>query len=98
MRRKSEVGRDRRIIRNRVMEMGKRVVLVGHCGPDSSYLRMAVSAAGPGVSVGLADDQATLEKALVNGVDLILVNRILDCGFDHEEGIDLIARLRANHP
>ena len=34
----------------------------------------------------------------VNGVDLLLVNRVLDYGFEYEEGVALIARLRQSHP
>jgi len=76
----------------------KKVVLVGHCGADSSYLRIAVASAGAGVSVVAADDQEALTAALKNGVELVLVNRILDWGFDEEEGVALIARLRQTHP
>ena len=93
-----EAGRVVGFVSIEVVAMGKKVLLVGHCGPDSSYLRMAVSAAGPGVSVGMADDQQSLDRALADGVDLVLVNRVLDYGFDHEEGVDLIARLRPEHP
>jgi two-component system chemotaxis response regulator CheY len=78
--------------------MGKKVVLVGHCGADSSYLRIAVSAAGPGVSVAAADDDESLARALESGADLVLINRILDWGFPEEEGVELIARLRRTHP
>ncbi len=77
---------------------GKRVVLVGHCGPDSSYLQMAVKAAGPDVSVVAADDEATLQRAIEGGVELVLLNRLLDYGFEEEEGVELIARLRRTHP
>ncbi|HEV8605771.1 MAG TPA: hypothetical protein VGQ99_10415 [Tepidisphaeraceae bacterium] len=78
--------------------MGKKVVLVGHCGADSSYLRIAVSAAGPGVSVVAADDEQSLARVLEGGADLVLINRILDWGFPEEEGVELIARLRRMHP
>jgi CheY-like chemotaxis protein len=77
----------------------KKVVLVGHCGADSSYLRIAVSSAGAaGVSIVAADDQDALVAALQTGADLVLINRVLDWGFDSEEGVALIARLRATHP
>jgi two-component system chemotaxis response regulator CheY len=79
-------------------KLGKKVVLVGHCGPDSSYLRMAVSAAGPDVSVTAADDEQSLQRVLAAGVDLVLLNRILDYGFDEDEGVPLIARLKGTHP
>jgi two-component system, chemotaxis family, chemotaxis protein CheY len=76
----------------------KKVVLVGHCGADSSYLRIAVAGAAAGLSVVAADDQEALSAALQNGVELILINRVLDWGFDEEEGVELIARLRQTHP
>ena len=78
----------------------KKVVLVGHCGADSSYLRIAVSSAGAaGVSVLTADDQESLDAALSsNGVELVLINRVLDWGFEDQEGVTLVARLRQSHP
>src|SRR3954451_18551947 len=78
--------------------MAKRVVLVGHCGPDSSYLRITVSKASPGVQVLAADDDASLGKLLGDGVDLLLLNRQLDFGFDEADGVGLLKRLRAIYP
>jgi CheY-like chemotaxis protein len=75
-----------------------RVALVGHCGPDSSYLRLAVSTAVRGAKVLTADDEKELQRLLAEGVDLLLVNRVLDYGFDQTEGVDLIRRLRGDHP
>ena len=78
----------------------KKVVLVGHCGADSSYLRIAVSSAGvAGVSVVSADDQEALDAAFAdNNVELVLINRVLDWGFEDQEGVSLIAHLRQTHP
>ena len=42
----------------------KKVVLVGHCGPDSSYLRIAVAKAGRDVKVLSADDSEELKRLL----------------------------------
>ncbi|HTL30002.1 MAG TPA: hypothetical protein VL282_12305 [Tepidisphaeraceae bacterium] len=78
--------------------MSKKVALVGHCGPDSSYLRMAVSKALRDAKVVLADDDSDLTKLLADGVDLLLFNRILDYGFKTEEGVEVIRQLRAEHP
>ena|SRR5688572_25396854 len=78
--------------------MGKKVVLVGHCGPDSSYLRMTVAAAQKGTVVVSADDEQTLTSAIEQGADLLLFNRILDYGFEEETGVELIKRLKATHP
>jgi len=78
--------------------MSKKVVLVGHCGPDASYLRLAVTKAVRDVSLVHADDDASLSKALESGVDLVLVNRQLDWGFATNEGIELIGQLHAKFP
>jgi two-component system chemotaxis response regulator CheY len=78
--------------------MSKKIVLVGHCGPDSSYLRITVGKAYPGAQVLSADDDVTLGKYLGNGADLLLLNRQLDYGFDESEGVDLLKRLRKIYP
>lgn len=78
--------------------MPKRVALVGHCGPDSSYLRIAVSRAGRDVQVVAVDDDADLQRVLAAGVDLLLLNRQLDYGFEEHEGVALIRKLRTAHP
>jgi hypothetical protein len=75
-----------------------RVLLVGHCGPDSSFLRMAVKKADPAVQIVAADDDTELSKVLVDGVDLILFNRELGYGFEQPEGVAMIARLRTTNP
>ena len=78
--------------------MASKVVLVGHCGPDSSFLRLAVNRALPGSTVVSADDAKTLENHLKQGVELLLMNRVLDYGFDTDEGVELIRQLRTQHP
>jgi hypothetical protein len=78
--------------------MSKKVALIGHCGPDSSYLRMAVMQASKGVKVIGADDREELQRALADGVDLLLFNRELGYGFDEETGVDVIKRLRVERP
>ena len=77
--------------------MAKKILLVGHCGPDSSYLRMTVKKAVEGVEIKSADDSTELHKALVDGVDLILFNRELGYGFDPDTGVETIKALRATH-
>jgi CheY-like chemotaxis protein len=78
--------------------MSKKVVLVGHCGPDNSYLRMAVTSALRGATVLAADDAQELDALLLEGVDLLLFNRELGWGFDENEGVDVIRALRARYP
>jgi two-component system, chemotaxis family, chemotaxis protein CheY len=78
--------------------MPKKVVLVGHCGPDSSYLRMSVQKAMGDVVISMADDEGDLKKLIAGGIDLLLVNRVLDYGFACEGGAELIKHLRIEHP
>ena len=78
--------------------MSKKVVLVGHCGPDASYLRMAVGSADRGIQVFMADDIEELGALLARGVDLVLLNRELGWGVDQSGGVDVIATLRKTHP
>ena len=78
--------------------MAKKVVLIGHCGADSSYLRIAVGSADRSAQVVMADDEAMLQRYLGEGADLLLLNRVLDHGFAEGEGVALIRRLRQKHP
>ncbi len=78
--------------------MSKKIALVGHCGPDSSYLRMAVSSADRSAQILSADDSGELSKVLEQGVDLLLLNREMPYGFDDAEGVGLIRKLRSKHP
>ncbi|MGH7214936.1 MAG: response regulator [Tepidisphaeraceae bacterium] len=76
--------------------MSKKVVLVGHCGPDSSFLRMAVARVNREYRVLAADDAGELHAVMKEEKpDLLLVNRELPYGFDQTMGIDLIKKLRA---
>ncbi|HEX4795371.1 MAG TPA: hypothetical protein VH370_16360 [Humisphaera sp.] len=78
--------------------MQKTIALVGHCGPDSSYLRMAAMSAERGVAVVAAEDDESLKRILDSGVRLLLVNRVLDFGFSETDGVSLIRRLRPYYP
>ena len=78
--------------------MSKKVALVGHCGPDSSFLRITVSRAHKEAQVLSVDDDGDLNRLLNDGVDLLLLNRQLDFGFDEQEGVALIRRIRAAYP
>ncbi len=77
----------------------KVVALVGHCGPDSSYLRMAVTGAVPGVRVLMIDSDADLDGAVESGdVDLFMLNRKMDFGFEEEDGLTLLQQIRQRRP
>ena len=78
--------------------MPKKIALVGHCGPDSSFLRIAVSKAERDATILSVDDDSDLKRALDQGVDLLLLNRQLDYGFDTHEGVALLRKIRANYP
>jgi len=78
--------------------MEKKVVLIGHCGPDSSYLRMAVSNVDKSIRVSSADTPVGLEKALANGADLLLLNRELPYDFDEKMGVDVIRKYAGQYP
>src|SRR5881275_1013590 len=76
----------------------KTIVLVGHCGPDSSYLRIAVRKAVPDAQVLAADDQSTLNLHLKDEPALLLLNRVLDYGFSTESGIEVVSEIQRTHP
>ncbi|HZL35717.1 MAG TPA: hypothetical protein VFC78_10445 [Tepidisphaeraceae bacterium] len=78
--------------------MPKKIALVGHCGPDSSYLRMTLSGIERGVQILSADDDASLQRALEGGVDLVLFNRVLDYGFEDTQGVAIIGKLHKCFP
>lgn len=78
--------------------MPKRVVLVGHCGPDSTYLTMAVRSALKDAQVTAADSEAELDGELSAGASLLLLNRVLDYGFATNSGVELLQDLKQKYP
>jgi two-component system, chemotaxis family, chemotaxis protein CheY len=79
--------------------MPKTVLLVGHCGPDSSYLKMTIKKAVSDVVIVSADDSREFAHQLEkNNADLILFNRELGYGFDPETGVENIQLLHRNNP
>jgi CheY-like chemotaxis protein len=79
--------------------MSKKILLVGHCGADGSYLRMAIKRAIGESETLIAEDSQELSEALATKqIDLILFNRQLDYGFDSDQGVDVIRALRLSHP
>ena len=78
--------------------MAKKILLVGHCGPDSSYLKMAVRKAEPAAEIVMADDPRELSNALEAGVDLVLLNRELGYGFEQPMGVEVIKTLKQTIP
>lgn len=79
--------------------MPKTVLLVGHCGPDSNYLKMIVKKAIGDVTILSADDSRELFRALEKSQPgLVLFNRELGFGFDPDSGVEAIRTLRMNYP
>jgi len=69
----------------------KKVVLVGHCTPDTYMLKSTVARHTPGVAIEAVNDQAKLDQH-ADSESLLLVNRVLDGDFDAEDGIELIKK------
>ena len=79
--------------------MPKTILLVGHCGPDSSYLRMVVKKAVPDAEIVSADDSRELADVLEkNEPALVLFNRELGYGFDPDMGVEVIRLVRQTNP
>jgi hypothetical protein len=77
-----------------IMSDIKRIVLVGHCGFDGASLRRAVGKAAPDREVTAANSQKDLD-AVSDAASLLLVNRVLDGGFDAGSGVELIREVTA---
>jgi two-component system chemotaxis response regulator CheY len=77
----------------------KKILLVGHCGPDSSFLRLTIKKAAKEAEILSADDGAGLTKILeTTDVDLVLFNRELGYGFEPDMGVEMIRVLRQTQP
>jgi len=77
---------------------GAKIILVGHCIPDSGHLRMTIQSADPQAQVVRATDEKDLRHHMASGAGLLLVNRVLDHGYPESEGVALIARLKSEFP
>jgi hypothetical protein len=77
--------------------MSRKILLVGHCGADSSYLKLAVQRADRGADVVVVQGEEDLQRHLPSAA-LVLVNRLLDYGYGETEGAGLIGRLARSWP
>ena len=77
--------------------MSKKIALIGHCGPDSSYLKAIIHKAAKDATILFADSDEELNTVLQQDVDLLLFNRELGYGFSDSLGVNSIARLRASN-
>ena len=73
------------------------IALVGHCGPDSFALQSSVLGFVPGAVILKINSVAELD-AKMGDLSLLLVNRVLDGGFDSQSGIELIRELGDDAP
>ena len=81
--------------RTRQMVVG----LVGHCGADASYLRIAVTGSAPGSRVVVFHDEADFYTSLgAAELDLVLLNRRVDYGFEVSDGVELVRQIKARRP
>lgn len=83
--------------------MSPQVLLIGHCGPDTSYLRMAIKKALPDSPIHAAHDDLSLEKFISSipgdhPQPVLLINRVLEPGFETDSGVELIAHLHRKYP
>jgi hypothetical protein len=67
----------------------RRIVLVGHCGPDAFALQSAVRSMVPGATVVHANTDEAVNDEIARA-DLLLVNRVLDGGFRSGSGLDIV--------
>ena len=81
-----------------IRAMSKRVILVGHCSPDSSYLSIAIKAVVPDATIERAMGDVALLAALQKGADLLLINRVLDGDYRNPDGIGMLTQCKVSHP
>ncbi len=74
------------------MTAGAVFVLVGHCWADRFGLKAAVKRAVPAARIEKANDMGALRAHLDSGT-VLLVNRVLDGGFETDSGVELIRLL-----
>lgn len=76
--------------------MSKKFALVGHCDIDGPRLQQVLSSGLPEYKAFRVNSDEDLERALEEGVALLVVNRE-PVGFD-TSGIEMIRDVRAEHP
>ncbi len=75
-----------------------KIALVGHCGIDGPRIEAQITSILDSAKVCSCNDPDALDHVCGEGVDLLLFNRELGFGFDGEEGVEVMAELRASHP
>lgn len=67
----------------------RKIVLVGHCVPDSFMLKGVIEKAVPGAHVVRANTDAELSRESA-GAALLVVNRVLDGDFADTAGLSVV--------
>lgn len=67
----------------------RKIVLVGHCVPDSFMLKGVIEKAVPGANVVRANTDAELSRESA-GAALLVVNRVLDGDFADTAGLSVV--------
>ncbi len=70
----------------------KKVLLVAHCGPDTSRIQRVLESLGAEFE-GAFNMKGGLDKLRNGNFDLVLPNRVF--GYDEEGGIDFIKAMKA---
>ena len=73
------------------------IALIGHCGPDSFALQSSVMGFVPGAVIHKINSQSDFESKK-DQLSLLLVNRVLEEGFETGSGIEFIQALGEGDP
>jgi CheY-like chemotaxis protein len=74
--------------------MPKRILSVGNCRADHSYLSAAIAAHFDADTLSVTSARDALQALRERAFDLVLINRIFD--HDGDSGLDLIKKLKEN--
>jgi len=72
-----------------------RVLLVGHCGPDTYMLENTIRRAISDAEIVSVTQQRDLDR---QAADLLVINRALDGSFETSSGVELIRQIAAQRP
>lgn len=73
--------------------MSKKVLLVGHCGPDTTRIERVLTKLGATYE-GAFNHQGGLDKLKSTKFDLVLPNRVF--GYDEDGGVNFIKAMKAD--
>ena len=70
-----------------------KVLIVGHCGADTSSLTWLVGQVAPKAPAYYVGSDSALKKH-IDGSALVLINRVLEGSFEADDGLGLIRQLK----